>query len=295
MKREKHHLLRQLLRKAKYWMHMTIYRSKNLKVYSIGETVDRIVEGNCSVVRFGDGEMYIIEGKGIGFQAFDTSLRNKLLDVMKADEDDFLVCIPDIFERLDKYSTEAKTYWQKNLYMTRKSWEKHFSNDKTYYNAFLSRPYMDLKDKKMSGEWFQKIKRIWSGRDVVLIEGRESRLGLHNDLFLGARSVERILCPAKNAFAKYDEILVEAMKTDKRKLILVSLGPAAKPLVYDLHKQGYQAVDIGHIDIEYEWFLRGAKKKIPIENKFVNEVNENEMVGHCPDEAYQKQIIAVIV
>ena len=53
----------------------------------------------------------------------------------------------------------------------------------------------------------------------------------------------------------------------KNKLILIALGPTATVLSYDLNKLGYQAIDIGHADIEYEWYLRKAKKKIPIKNK----------------------------
>ena len=50
----------------------------------------------------------------------------------------------------------------------------------------------------------------------------------------------------------------------KNKLILIALGPTATILAYDLYKLGYRAIDIGHIDIEYEWFLRKANTKIPI-------------------------------
>ena len=32
----------------------------------------------------------------------------------------------------------------------------------------------------------------------------------------------------------------------------------------DLYNLGYQAIDIGHIDIEYEWFLRNATKNIKV-------------------------------
>ena len=44
-------------------------------------------------------------------------------------------------------------------------------------------------------------------------------------------------------------------------IILIALGPTATVLAYDLSKRGYQAIDVGHIDIEYEWFLNNASKK----------------------------------
>ena len=38
--------------------------------------------------------------------------------------------------------------------------------------------------------------------------------------------------------------------------MLIALGPTATILAYDLAEKGVQALDVGHIDIEYEWFLR---------------------------------------
>ena len=52
---------------------------------------------------------------------------------------------------------------------------------------------------------------------------------------------------------------------------LIALGPTATILAYDLHKLGYQSIDIGHVDIEDEWFLRNCTNVTPIENKYVNE------------------------
>ena len=49
----------------------------------------------------------------------------------------------------------------------------------------------------------------------------------------------------------YEDILNAALCIDQSCLILVILGPAAEPLVYDLMRSGYQAVDIGQIDMDY--------------------------------------------
>jgi hypothetical protein len=55
-------------------------------------------------------------------------------------------------------------------------------------------------------------------------------------------------------------VLNEDVKlSDKNILILISLGPTATVLAYDLAKLGYWAIDIGHIDNEYEWLKLEAK------------------------------------
>lgn len=75
---------------------------------------------------------------------------------------------------------------------------------------------------------------------------------------------------------------------------MIALGPTATVLSYDLYKLGYHVIDIGHADIEYEWFLRKATKKIYIENKWVNEVPEKIIAETFYDEDYFNQIDCII-
>jgi len=80
------------------------------------------------------------------------------------------------------------------------------------------------------------------------------------------------------------------------------LGPTATILAYDLYKEGYQVVDIGHVDIEYEWYLRKATEKIKISGKYMGEsgvMNQKEdekeqrlNIKDIKDEKYKNQIIA---
>ena len=60
----------------------------------------------------------------------------------------------------------------------------------------------------------------------------------------------------------------------KDDLVLIALGPTATVLAYDLSKENIWALDMGHFDIEYEWFLAKTDKKIPVKNKHVNECGE---------------------
>ena len=86
-------------------------------------------------------------------------------------------------------------------------------------------------------------------------------------------------------------ILQEACKLAKNSLILIALGPTATVLAYDLCKLGYQAIDVGHIDIEYEWLMMGAKHKVNITSKYVNEVIGGDQVVIHDEDLYQRQIL----
>ena len=110
------------------------------------------------------------------------------------------------------------------------------------------------------------------------MEGKYSRLGVGNDLFKTAKSVKRILCPNKNAFSRYERIYSAVKKWGDGRLVLIALGPTATVLAYDLAKINIRAIDLGHLDLEYEWYLSGATERKLVNNKIVNEINvENEL------------------
>lgn len=175
-------------------------------------------------------------------------------------------------------------------------WRKHFNKSKVLGDAFISRFYLRKKDKSEVGTYVQKLKLIWKNRDIIFVEGKNSRLGYGNDLFDNAKSIKRILCPAENAFIKYNEILT-SVKTNAKKdnLLILALGPTATVLAFDLYKAGFQALDLGHIDIEYEWFKMKATSKVPVPGKHVNECNDmGEMNKENLNQNYLKQILEEI-
>jgi glycosyltransferase family protein len=264
-------------------------------VYSIEESIDKIIKDKSSVVRFGDGEMGIIMGHSLGFQEYDKELADKLTEILESNEDNLLVCIPDVFAGFKKYKNISSVYgWKSYLLSTGTMW-KDLCRKPYYYNAFLTRPYYIFRDGEYAKVRFEKIFKIYEDCDIVLVEGEYSRLGCNNDLFKNVRSIKRILCPSKNAYSKYKEILSEIIKQDRKNLILMSLGPTAKVLTYELYKLGYHVIDIGHLDIEYEWFLARAKEKIKIKDKFVNEVKDGDKdLSISIDETYENEIIARI-
>ncbi len=264
-------------------------------VRSVDDTIDEILTAKCSVSRYGDGELGMIVGSNQHFQRSTEELARRLRAILPSNEPRHLVCLPDVFSDLKKYRKETRDYWRKHLLHNRLAWYRLIDMRAVYYNAFVTRCYYVWADKSRSGEWFAMIKKVWEQRDVILVEGEKSRVGVGNDLLSNARSLQRILAPAEHAFSKYDEILKEVSKQDRGKLILIALGPTATVLAYDLHKLGYQAIDIGHVDIEYEWYLRQAPRRIKIENKYVNEVADGRDVADSTDARYLQQIGAKIL
>ena len=135
---------------------------------------------------------------------------------------------------------------------------------------------------------------MWKDKDIIIVEGVKTRLGVGNDLLVEARSIKRILGPAINAFDYIDEIKKKVVEVYNGELVIMALGPTATILASDLSKLGIQALDIGHLDIEYEWYCRKSKSHDIIPGKYTNEAVNGSEVEECIDEEYLSQIIARI-
>lgn len=236
------------------------------------ETVKAIQ--NKSIARYGDGELYLMLGMGIKFQEKNKELKKRLIEVARSNNENCIVAIPPIFamKETGELKPNSVKWWNKNLLLTRGHWY-HFFGNKHFYNSFISRFYLSANDKsdETMHNYIEALKSLWNGRDVVMVEGNKTRLGMGNDLFAGAKSIRRILCPSENSFSKYNEIYDAVLKnTAKTDLIICALGPTASVLAYDLSNDR-QTLDLGHIDIEYEWFRKKATEKINIEGKYVAE------------------------
>lgn len=260
-------------------------------VKGIEETLNKMIMSGCSVSRFGDGEMKHVYGKETWFQHQNSQLRQRLQDILLNNQEGLIVCVPSIFGNLSGFTESDRNYWHSHIIRYRRLWYQFLDCRQPYYDAFISRCYMPYRDKGKSAHFFDLWKLLWKNRDILILEGEKTRLGVGNDLFLHAKSIRRVLCPNTQAFSFYDQLLAETLKYDHNILVLIALGPTATVLAADLSRYGYQAIDIGHLDIEYEWFLQRAQCKVPIENKFVNEAGAGLGVGDCYDSKYLSEIV----
>lgn len=263
----------------------------HIRVASIDETLDELIHTDKSIVRFGDSDIVMMCGRTTIVQESVPDLSKRLKRILHYDYDNLMVGIPDIFDDLSQYSGRSSKFWRKHLLSFRKTYEKFCNPDRKYYNAFLSRMFYNYKDKDNCGRWLEKFKNVWQGKNMVVVEGAGTHNGVGNDLFNNAGSIERIICPSNNAFYVYGRILEECKKVPQDKLIMISLGSTAKVLAMDLFELGYRVIDIGNLDMEYEWFLRKADDKPKIEKHSIIGKEANIKAGYTE---YLNQIIANI-
>lgn len=283
-----------------YELEFKIINSKNQKINVLTEeeTINQIIEKKMSISRFGDGELkWILQVPQESFQTESKELSFRLQEVLTCKEDNLLICIPGTFGSLKGYAFKSKRFWRIYTKQNINHWLRFLDENCIYGDSLITRPYIRFKNKEKSIDKFNNLRQIWDKKAITIIEGDKSYLGVGNDLFVNASSIKRIICPSVNAFDVYEDIYNAAKILNKNELILIALGPTATILSYDLTKIGFQVIDIGHIDIEYEWFLKKATKKIAIKGKYVNETGEkwdNNFDLYSSDESYKKSIIKTI-
>lgn len=259
------------------------------------EAIEKIVNEGYSMIRFGDGEFEIMAGNERPiFQKYDNELSGNLRKIINSDNSKILIAIANNYGNLEQYTHMTadgiREYMNEEVRLFHQTMLR---KDKVYYDAYMFKTYMPYKNKEETEKRVELVKRIWDNKDIIIIEGRETRTGVGNDLFDNVKTIKRLLAPTQNAYSIYNKILSEAIKLNKEALILTVLGPAGKILTYDMVQAGYQVVDIGQIDMDYEWYKAGRGTKVPIPNKYVSQLPPTK-VEDIIDEKYKSEIIAVI-
>ena len=299
MKEKFQKLIKTLLYYLKRWREdflcvLARFFRKPLNILNEKQTIDYIVDRECSVARFGDGELNMMaHGQDIGFQKSSEALRNELKSVIKEKNESILICLPNRLnirrgvelERLSKW-------WQYCIKHFLHDWLKMIPSKHLYGDTNISRlTGEDLFGTKEAQALYTA--RIWEDKNVILIEGEGTRFGVGNRLLENAKSVKRILGPAKNAFNKREKIYEQAIclsKEVENPLFLLALGPTATLLAHDLWRNGFRAIDIGHLDLSFE----KATRNDTIQSRYDNEVEGGDVYCPCEDKDYLEQIVVRI-
>ncbi len=239
------------------------------------ELLKLIKDTGKSLCRFGDGEFEMILGnRRLWYQNINSELAERVKMILNSNRENIIIAIADNYGNLDKYTDEAADAIR--AYLSPEKRKQHMlllNPSKVYYDAYVSRPYMMYKDKQNAKDIFELYAEIIKDRNILMVEGQYTRTGYKNQLFEGAKSIKRILCPDQDAYSVYEKIYNAVIQyADKNSLIFITLGPTATVLAYDLAIAGYQAIDFGQLDNEYEWYKKQCKEREIIPGKSVSEI-----------------------
>lgn len=94
-----------------------LYRYKNrtslLNIMKTQDTIRYIIEKECSVARFGEGEfeLMLYSNKNLGFQVYSDELAKKLKEVLQCNNDKLLICVPYALNSIWGRTKHSRKFW----------------------------------------------------------------------------------------------------------------------------------------------------------------------------------------
>jgi len=210
-----------------------------MKIIKEHRTIAKIIQGRYSIARFGDGELKLAKGQRQMYQRPTFASQRILKEILYSDLPNLLIAIPRLDEVKDKFWQRYKTSAYTNLY----------NPEKQYYSAFITRP--DLIPEIDDDYYWSEMRMIWDGKVVILLQGSERDFQYGRNLLSNASEVKVEYGPRKNAFDWRYTLLKLLLVYPEDAIYILSLGPTATVLAYDLAKEGRQALDLGHAGAFY--------------------------------------------
>lgn len=195
-----------------------------------------------SIARYGDGEINICRGYRAKDQSYDINLAYRLREILLS-ETMCLVGIPRIADTSYMVPQKQK-FWSQFQNVTQFYTFKH-----TYGSSFITRP--DSVPEINNEAYYETVKALWEDKRVILIGSNVRPIDEAVSIFDNVKSLERWEQPSQDAWTQYASIMKEVQRQPQETLFVLSLGPAATVLAYDICQLGYQALDLGHLGMFY--------------------------------------------
>ncbi len=233
--------------------------STNIKLPNIltsEETLEILLSCDKSLIRFGDGELSIIEGEGIACQKYDINLSKRLREILKTKDKKFIIGINREFYYPNPYNpllnnTELN-FRLFNVPYFRSILNKYIDYETTYCNGTITSISQDMIIEGV----YEKFRKIWNKKEILIVTNKNIINKISYNIFDNALHVKYVYVPSTNAWDVYSYIYKDVIKNNKETLIIAMAGPTAKILVYDLTLIGYRVLDLGHLMKAYDFYKK---------------------------------------
>lgn len=226
-------------------------------IKNIEQTINILINSNKSIARFGDGELSIIDNKGIPFQEYNDVLAKRLKEILINDNPNLMIGINReyYYPEIDKLIPNVSSFYRRAVPKLRKQLSKYLNSEKEYCTANFSQAYMFLKEYDFDN-YYEKLRKIWDNKNILIVTCEEVLKNIEFNIYDNAKLINYLHIPAKNAYSKYNEIYNKITQYDQETLIVLMAGPTANVLADDLSKNNYRALDLGHLLKDYDWYKK---------------------------------------
>lgn len=219
-----------------------------------GRSVRRLQTEVKSVIRWGDGESLILQGGDVYFQPYSLQLRTRLLGIIKDYKEHcgYYLAIPTQYLASSSIGLRNTKRGKSNDFdiwrVSRFVHWRYFPKKIEYLDAFIF--------KGSTNDQLREIRKVLSTfSSFVIVSSEPENVDAFFRENLPSAHYSKIIIPAKDAFATYENIWEKVLTqlnelsgvNEQDILLLISAGPCAKVLAYDLIKRGYTAFDVGKL------------------------------------------------
>lgn len=222
------------------------------------ETAQYLLHSNKSFIRYGDSEVLLARGKAETFQYADRELAQRLTSIFRSRSDMIVFGIYDTFTNYPMY-THKFTNWWIDYQGHYREWVLENGNlDAQYFSAMISSTYVHTYGTfcALLPLIYRTLREIWNDKDIVILRG-DNKQQYQYDIYNNARSQKIILAPRYHAWSAYSELKSKLLEEDSKKLFILTSGPVARVLTFDLAMKGRRALDLGHLAKDYDEYKKG--------------------------------------
>jgi Glycosyltransferase GT-D fold len=200
-----------------------------------------LLQAGKSFIRFGDGEIYLLNGGTMGYEASTPRIRSMYQRIIRSYTNDAPYVLGINEGPLTTTNADLKDLGLLHCWLPLKS----------YYQAFFPKgiAYLDS-----SIFYFNEMVPLYvepylQGKTVVIVTRQKNIEAIKNNPRIPFADIKYVETPDTHTSRVYDAIY-ESVKAvlvanNKPAVVLVACGPMSKIMVYDLAEAGYQAIDIG--------------------------------------------------
>ncbi len=225
------------------------------------ETIEHLLSTGKSLIRWGDGETSILLGRSLAFQSNSLSLMQYYRMIVKSYGVDsrYMLALPTKYLRMTGHKLQ-ETGKRHQWHPTRYACNLFFPKGKVKYaDAFIFREETSLAN--------SEIEKLWVNSKHVILMHNNYKYFI--DFAAKYPGIDCHFIPVLpcGAYGRAGEYMQNAFKSAKafglaETRVLVSAGPAGKPIVFWLSQRGLISYDMGHyFDYKFYGLVREWKRK----------------------------------
>ncbi len=219
-----------------------------ISYYSDKEMVEQIKAGK-SIIRLGDGEIYIMNFGAIGYQQYDPKLRMLFFQLIKnySIHSNYVVSLPRLM--IEKTNLQLRKEKLLNCWLPFKvMYQLHFPKKISYGDAF----------------WFyynetipNLLEEYLLTKHIIYVTNQVNAIAIQQNSLIPFKESSFVITPTTDTFAEYEKIkekiIYEVEKNAQNEcIVLAACGPTSKVLAYELAQRGIVTIDVGRgIEIAY--------------------------------------------